>query len=135
MNGSNEIKLLITLRDQLVAFLDDLITLFPHEADFVIFRIFIKDRLPIEDIMRYIIKNLVPLKPLIEAKDEKFFLDDRNILFEKFSQVENTKVNHFRNMWLSDEVSSEEKQSIWKWFTLLVTIAERYQKIKTYVAS
>lgn len=134
MNGSNEIKLLVTLRDQLVAFLDDLITLFPHEPDFVIFRIFIKDRLPIEDIMRYIIKNLVPLKPLIEAKDEKFFLDDRNILFEKFSQVENTKVNHFRNMWLSDEVSSEEKQSIWKWFTLLVTIAERYQKIKTYVA-
>lgn len=130
MNGSNEIKLLVALRDQLVAFLDDLISLFPHEPDFVIFRIFIKDRLPIEDVMRYIIKNLVPLKPLIEAKDEKFFLDDRNILFEKFSQSESTKVNHFRKMWLSEEVSAEEKQSIWKWFTLLVTIAERYQKIK-----
>ena len=55
---NKEIELLIKLKKQLIAFLDELVEAFPQEADFIIFRIFVADKLPITDIMDYIVKKL-----------------------------------------------------------------------------
>ena len=67
-----ELELLILLKNQLVSFMDDLIESFPLEPDFVIFRIFIKDRLPIAEIMKYIVKNILPLANMIHDKNADF---------------------------------------------------------------
>ena len=80
---SSEIECLTLLKTQMVDFLDELIESFPTEPDFVIFRIFVKDRLPIQDIMEYIVKNLCPLQDMVKNRDEKFFINN-NLLFEKF---------------------------------------------------
>lgn len=126
---SSEIELLTHLKTQLVNFLDELIESFPKEPDFVIFRIFVNDRLPITDIMKYITINLCPLQDMIKNKDEKFFLN-HNILFEKFDDQERNKVNHFKDLWLSGNLDNEDKETLWKWFSSFIYIGNKYKELK-----
>ena len=100
---STEIELLIQLKTQLVNFFDELIETFPDESDFVIFRILIKDKVPILDIMNYIVKDLCPLYDMVKNKNESFFLDN-NILFSKFDEKKTEKINRLKKLWLSGTV-------------------------------
>ena len=122
----SEIDLLIQLKEQLVFFFDELISLLPEEPDLVIVRIFLKDKIPILDVMEYIVQKLVPLKPMIKQKDDNFFIN-HNILFEK---LDDNKVNHFKRLWLSGKLDKENKETIWRWFTSFVFLAEKYQRIR-----
>jgi len=124
-----EIQLLTQLKKQLVTFLDELIESFPDEPDFVIFRIFVNDRLPIVDIMNYIVNELCPLKDMIKNKDEKFFLN-YNVLFEKLDDQDTTKINHFKNLWLSNSLDTEDRETLWRWFSSFVTLGIKYKELK-----
>ena len=124
----SEIDLLIQLKEQLVFFFDELISLLPEEPDLVIVRIFLKDKLPIFDVMEYIVHQLIPLKPMIKQKDDNFFIN-HNILFEK---LDDNKVNHFKRLWLSGKLDKENKETIWRWFTSFVFLAEKYQRIRVF---
>lgn len=126
---SSEIELLTQLKKQLVDFLDELIESFPSEPDFVIFRIFVNDRIPITEIMSYITTNLCPLKDMVKARNEQFFLS-HNILFEKFSESEATKINHFKKMWMSPSLDKEDKEVIWKWFESFIYVGNKYLDCK-----
>lgn len=126
---SSELELLIQLKEQLVNFLDELIESFPSEPDFVIFRIFVNDRIPIVDIMKYITKNLCPLQDMIKARNEEFFLN-HNILFEKFSENESSKVNHFKRLWTSKSLDKEDKEVIWRWFQSFILLGNKWMEIK-----
>lgn len=113
----------------MVNFLDELIESFPSEPDFVIFRIFVNDRIPIADIMKYITKNLCPLHDMVKTRDESFFLN-HNVLFEKFSENENDKVNHFKRMWTSKNLDDEDKEVIWRWFNSFIYLGNKYLECK-----
>ena len=131
---SSELDLLIQLRTQLVAFFDELIESFPDQPDFVIFRIFVKDQIPVVDIMNYIATKLYPLKKMIDARDENFFLNN-NILFEKFDEKKSSKVNHFKQLWLSPSVDKEDKKIIWSWFDSFIYLAGKYLELKKNISS
>lgn len=126
---SSELELLIQLKTQLVNFLDELIESFPDEPDFVIFRIFVKDQIPVMDIMNYIAAKLVPLQKMVKERDESFFLNN-NVLFDKFDDRKNDKVNHFKKLWLSNKVDKEDKRVIWSWFDSFIYLANKYLEIK-----
>lgn len=126
---SSEIQILIQLKTQLVTFLDELIEQFPSEPDFVIFRIFVKDRLPIEDIMNYIINSLCPLQEMVKNQNEDFFLKN-NILFEKFDESQSKKVNHFKKLWTSPLLGKEDRDMIWKWFQTFIFLGNKYVETK-----
>ncbi len=126
---SSEIEILIQLKTQLVNFFDELIEQFPREPDFVIFRIFLKDRIPIADVMAYIATKLVPLQDMVKAKNEEFFVNN-NVLFERFDENKNSKVNHFRKLWLSGSLDSEDKDTIWRWFASFIYLANKYIELK-----
>lgn len=126
---SSEIEILIQLKTQMVSFLDELIETFPNEPDFVIFRIFVNDRLPIEDIMKYIINNLCPMGDMVKARNEDFFLKN-NILFERLDDEGSSKVNHFKNLWTSKKVDKEDKEVIWRWFQSFIFLGNKYAEIK-----
>lgn len=126
---SSELEILIQLKTQLVNFLDELIESFPNEPDFVIFRIFVNDRIPIADIMKYITTNLCPLHDMVKSRDEKFFLNN-NVLFEKFNENENGKVNHFKRMWTSKDLDKEDKEVIWRWFQSFIYLGNKYLECK-----
>ena len=91
----SEIKILKEFKNSLITFIDELIPQFPEEGDLVIIRIFLKDQVPIADVMNHIIHMILPLKQLVVSKDESFFLDN-NVLF---SALNSGKVNHFKKLW------------------------------------
>lgn len=132
MSCESEISLLSKLQSQLISFLDELIETFPKEPDFVIFRIFVKDKLPIIDIMTYIIKNLCPLHEMVKNRNEQFFLN-YNVLFEKFGEGESTRVNKFKQLWLSNQLEDDEKEAVWQWFNSFIILGNSYMELKKKV--
>lgn len=125
----SEIEILSQLKKGLLSFLDELIASFPSEPDFVIFRIFVNDKLPIVDIMDYIIYNLLPLQDMVKNRNEKFFMN-YNILFEKFDETDTGKVNKFKTIWLSNRLDKDDKETIWKWFQSFIYLANKYNDLK-----
>ena len=118
-------KILTDFRTNLVAFLDELIEQFPQEGDLVIVRIFICDQVPIVDIMNTFSKRVIPLKDMVKQRNTKFFLEN-DVLFD---QVNTSKVSYFKELWASDKLDEEDRDTIWRWFDLFVSLAERYQKL------
>jgi len=125
---SSEIELLVQLKTQLVNFFDELIESFPAETDFVIFRIFVNDRIPIADIMEYIVTKLCPLQEMVKQRNEAFFLEN-NFLFEKFDNKKANKVNYFRNLWVSGNLDKQDKDTIWKWFASFIYLGNKYKDV------
>ena len=109
----------------LVGFLDELIQQFPEEGDLIVLRIFLNDQVPIEEIMKIFCEKCLPLKENIKRRDQNFFLTN-NVLFEKIDQ---NKVNHFKKIWLSPKLDSEDKDVIWAWYDTFISLAEKYQKL------
>lgn len=125
----SEISYLVKLKEQLVAFLDELIEAYPKETDFVIFRIFVKDQIPIVTIMGYVIKNLCPLEKRVKAREEDLLLN-HNLLFEEFDTKKLNKVNYFRRLWQSKDTDRDDKETIWRWFESFIEIGLAYKALK-----
>lgn len=126
---STEIELLTQLKIQLVNFMDELIETFPKEPDFVIYRIFINDQIPILDIMNYIVNELCPLHDMVKNKNEAFFLD-RNVLFSKFNDKRTDKVNRFKKLWTSGTLDQEDKEVLWSWFNSIIYLGNKFIELK-----
>lgn len=107
-------------------FLDELIGTFPNEQDFVTFRVLLGD-IPIVDVMNYVVVKLCPLRELVRTRNEQFFIGN-NVLFGGFSNEQIGKVNHFRNMWLSPNLDKEEKDAMWRWFGMFISLGNKYME-------
>lgn len=122
----SELDLLIQLKEQLIFFFDELIDLLPEEPDLVIVRIFLKDKIPIVEVMEYIRHQLIPLKEMVKERDDAFFMN-HNILFDK---LDDSKVNHFKRLWVSGSLDKQNKETIWRWFRGFIYLAEKYSRLK-----
>ena len=121
-------QLLQVLKTQLLQFMDQLIEILPTEQEFIVIRFFIKDQIPIIDIMKYIVAKLLPLEEYVVNKDERFFLEHQ-VLFEDLRNVDTEyKVSYFKKLW-SDSTDPENKEIIWNWFQCFIQIAKRYQAL------
>jgi hypothetical protein len=120
------VQLLQVLKTQLLLFFDELISIMPHEKDFIVIRFFIKDQVPIADVMQYIIDKLVPLEDFVTRKDERFFLEHQ-VLFEELRDHD-SKVNYFKNLW-EKSTDEDNKEAIWNWFKHFIDLGKRYQKL------
>ena len=119
------IKFLGEFRNNIVSFLDELIEQFPAEGDLVAVRIFLADQVPIVDIMNTFVKRVLPIKEMAKARDEKFFLEN-DVLF---AQANTSKVSYFKELWSSSMLDEDDRQTIWRWFDLFISIAEKYNKL------
>lgn len=126
MSSTAAVKILTEFRTNLVAFLDELIEQFPTEGDLVILRIFICDQVPMLDIMEMFSSRVLPLKDMVKQRNAKFFLEN-NVLFDN---VNTSKVSYFKELWASDKLDEEDRATIWRWFDLFISLADRYQKMK-----
>lgn len=124
----SEIEILKKFKDTVISFLDELISQFPEEADLVIFRIFLKDRVPIVEVIKYFVRKVLPLKKMIEDRDEDFFLNHCTLMEDINNQNTKGKINHFKKLWRSETLDDEDKEVVWQWFDIFVTLSEKYQK-------
>ena len=113
----------------MINFLDELVDQFPSEGDFIIIRIFLKDKIPVQDIMNNFITNVLPHKEKIQKKDEKFFVDGgANLYNNVYKSYGKTKVDLFKKLWKSEQLDKEDREIIWKWINLFVILSEKYMK-------
>lgn len=126
----SEIQVLSEFKNGLISFFDELIDQFPYEGDLIMIRIFLKDQIPIEDVIN-IFNNAInkengKLKEMIKKRNEIFFLE--NNIFDAFSK---NKVMHFKKLWRSGSLDDDDKKVIWKWIDSFVYLGDKYIKIKT----
>lgn len=126
---STKIKLLSLYKEQLITFLDELIEQFPREGDLVILRIFFGNQIDtstvIDIFLERINANSNQLRKMIKERNETFFLEH-----DAFYGTDQSKVSHFRNLWLSNDLDDETKVTIWNWIDIFVSIADKYIKEK-----
>lgn len=128
---SDKLKLMKEFRDQLVIFLDEIIDQFPTECDFVLIRMFIKDQIPVHDILGRFIRDILPLKENVEKKDESFFLE--NTLLYTGGNISNEKINHFQQLWQSEKLDDDDRDTIWNWMSCFIKIADCYHRKYGYI--
>ena len=121
-----KLQLMAEFRTQLVTFLDELIEQFPQEGDFVIIRIFIKDQVPVADVIGRFIRDLLPLKDQVKSRNQDFFL--QNTILYTGASLANDTINHFKDLWLSKQLDENDREIIWRWMDLFINIAYKYQK-------
>ena len=123
---SSTIQLLYILKTKLLNFMDELISVLPDEKDFIVMRFFIKDQVPILDVMEYIIDNLVPLESYVTNRDDRFFLENQ-VLFEGLRESK-SKANYFKDAWKKSD-DADNKEMIWKWFEFFINLGKKYKLI------
>jgi hypothetical protein len=126
----HEIEVLNEFKKQLLLFLDELITQFPLEGDLVVFRLFIANQIPIKDVLDAITlkinKDGGKLRKMAKEKNEYFFLNDN--IFELEDNVDKKKINHFKKLWLSNDLDYEDKNVIWQWMETFIYLSDKYSK-------
>ena len=119
--------LAIKFRDHIIDFLDELIEQFPHEADIIICRIFIKDQISDIEITESFVESLLKYQDMIKNRDEKFFIDNDNL----FSYFDGGKVLHFKRIWESDNLDKDDRETMWSWMDSFVLLSKKYIEAKS----
>jgi hypothetical protein len=76
------------------------------------------------EIMNYFIKNILPDKAIIKARDQKFFTEGNNL----FGLLGPEKAANLRKIWKSPKLDKDDREVIWKWIDSFVFFIEKYQK-------
>ena len=116
-------------KQQLIEFLDQLIGMFPTNTDLIILRIFLKDQIPIKNIMKTFVLRLLPSKEMVLSKDSNFFMNNNSL----FEELDINKVNRFKKIWRSNNLDNEDREAIWRWFEVFITLSEKYQKSQVVI--
>jgi hypothetical protein len=122
--ADQSIRILAVFKKQFIKFLDELIAQFPREPDLVIVRIFMKDQVPVADVMCHIICEVLPHEEAISQRKEDFFLKDN----ELFRELNPDTVIHFKRLWTSKNLEADDRDAIWRWFDAFIMLAKKYQK-------
>jgi hypothetical protein len=122
----SRLDILKLFKTNLIKFLDALVEQFPSEGDLAVLRVFLSEQIPIEDVLIVFSKRLLPYKQMILNKDEKFFIEGDDV----FKGVSSDTVSYCKNIWLSEKITGEDKEQIWKWFKLFVNLSEKYMNSK-----
>lgn len=120
------------LHKNLVSFFDELIDMFPNEGDFVIFRIMVKDRVPITELVPHLSRYLLPEKEAVKnavknaiAGNPESFNERINDMFAQFGGGSPQTTNYKK---LFDNMDKEDKIVIWKWLHVFIHLLEKCQK-------
>ena len=124
----NKLEILKLFRDNLILFLEDLINLFPQEGDFIKARLFLHD-CPLEELLKHCSVILIQNSTKILNRDEEFFLNNLGGILNCTTDVSIQKLTYFKNLWLSNVLSPEDRVEMWKWFKNFLRISQEYEKL------
>jgi hypothetical protein len=119
----SELQYLSQFREQIVQFIDELIENFPNYPEFILIRVFIKDRLPIVDILGRFISEILQYRQLVYNKEPQFF-ESIDCIYDIFG--ENGKI--LKKIWETEVTNDDDRDTIWQWMTLFCKLAMRYYK-------
>jgi len=109
-------------------FINELCTIFPKNSEILIFREkynFIRSANS-KLIIEYFVKFIYPFKEQIMTQADSFFLDGGGQ--EEIKDNSGLKFrDSLKNLWI-DEMSSENKEIVWKYFKIFIILCEKYSK-------
>lgn len=118
------IQILTDFKNNLIKFFDELVEQFPQEGDLVIIRILLKDRVSIQDVMNYFIREILKDKQKIKNRDDTFFTEGKSL----FGMLPDEQANTFKRIWISPNLDQDDRTIIWRWTDLFVALSEKYKK-------
>jgi len=68
--------------------------------------------------------QFITFEARIKRKDESFFLENKQL----FQELSPESVIHFKKLWVSDRLDSEDREAIWQWFISFCTLAKKYKQ-------
>jgi len=75
-------------------------------------------------LLKYYIVYVLPMKPWLTTRDEKFFLDNDHI----YPNAPKEDIVFFKNLWaVEGTMTPDEKNTIWEFWDTLIEIAEDWQ--------
>ena len=126
---SSELEILIEFKKHLINFFDELIDQFPNEGDLVVIRLFLSNQIEIKEVMNIFITNITMndnlFRNMIKERNEVFFLEH-----DIFDSLSKQKAGHFKRLWRSGVLDTDDKLVIWKWLDTFVYFADKYTKCK-----
>ena len=134
-SDTKKYKLLIEFKNQIIKFLDELIEQFSDRGEFMILRIFVKDQIPLEQVLGKFITDVLPYQEFVKKRDANLFLKTDVISHALLgsSQTEYVEENQetanaLKSLWLSGRLDDADRDTIWDWLELFLTIADKYHK-------
>ena len=91
----------------------------------------VKDQIPVHDILGRFIRDILPLKEHVEKREETFFLN--NTLLYTGGNISDDKINHFQELWQSDKLDADDRETIWTWMECFIKISDCYFKKYGYI--
>jgi hypothetical protein len=75
-------------------------------------------------------RAIVPYSDMVLEKNEKFFLEECGKILRSIPgvNIENNKIDHFKQIWLSPVLTLEDREQIWRWFKVFLKLSKEYQK-------
>ena len=126
-----KIKIIRIFRDKLINFLNDLLNLFPTDENLIMASILIRDYPNFEQLMENFITDLYPLREKVKNRDENYLLSNEPKIYKIIrDKMGEDIVNDFKKRWRSNKISKYNKNALWKWGDLFITLGERYLKCK-----
>lgn len=134
-NDTKKYKLLIEFKNQIIKFLDELIEQFSDRGEFMILRIFVKDQIPLEQVLGKFITDVLPYQEFVKKRDASLFLKTDVISHallgssqKEYLQENQDTANALKSLWLSGRLDDADRDTIWDWLELFLTIADKYHK-------
>lgn len=125
LQNMNLIDLLTFFKDNLLKFLDALIDLLPKEGDLIILRVMFDSQIPVEKTMSIFASRIIPYSQMVKTKDERFFIECSDL----FTGIRRDKVSYFKDLWMSNALTLHDKEQLWKWFRLFLSLALKYEDL------
>jgi hypothetical protein len=119
-------KILNQLKNQVLNLMDDLLTICPNEADLLLVRLYFENQVEPETLMKGFIKWIYPWKEYIVNRNEKYFEENEHI----FGPLPSNKVSYFKKKYNDGTLNKNDKEIIWDYFDVFITLIEKYNKLK-----
>ena len=109
-------------KKNLIDFFDEIIEQFPNDPDFIMTRIFIKDKMPIEEVMNGFLINFVPNEHLVDEKNDEKIIQ----LISSFGlEIPENKINKMVKLWKT-ELDEDDREVMWSLLKTFTTISKKY---------
>ena len=128
-----DISILVEFKTQFTSFFDELIAQFPNEGDLVVMRLYIDTQMDIQDT----VNTFIYLMNTQGGESRKAVKDRNEGYFLRYeispSTNEKYNLNHFKKLWRSGKLDTEDKGVIWQWIDTFIFLSDKYTKAKNKV--
>jgi hypothetical protein len=123
---ADELKYLMTFKEEMIKFIDELIDLFNTEPSFILIRIFVSDKIPTKDVLGRFMKECLPYYQYVKDRNSDFFVYSDFIYEQYVEDVGDDNLKNFRTLWESSVMTDEIKDIVWQWLDFFIELSLKY---------